>query len=72
MAVMHMDLGAADSIPPPHGSPYGVPLLGTEQKDRSAVYRHWRYKDTALLDTYNPLIRTAFETFEETGTTKVA
>lgn len=39
--------------PPPHGAPYSVPIPSSEQKGRSAVYRHWRFRD-GLLRTLDP------------------
>lgn len=41
------------AVPPPHGSPYSVPLLGTELPDRSPVYRNWRFQKE-LLATLDP------------------
>lgn len=42
------------SVPPPAGSPYGVPLPHSELPGRSAVYRHWRFRDGPLLKTMDP------------------
>ncbi|KAH0550957.1 hypothetical protein GP486_007678, partial [Trichoglossum hirsutum] len=39
--------------PPPPGSPYSVPLPGSEKEGRSKVYRHWKFTD-ALLSTLDP------------------
>ncbi|MCJ1307252.1 hypothetical protein MMC25_000898 [Agyrium rufum] len=50
--------------PPPQGAPYSLPLPGTEQKDRSPVYRHWRFTDK-LLDTLDPHVLTGHEMFEK-------
>ena len=36
------------ALPPPAGSPYGVPVPNSEQSDRSAVYRHWRFQNELL------------------------
>ena len=41
------------AAPPPPGSPYSIALVGSEKEGRSAVYRHWRFKD-GLLDTLDP------------------
>ena len=30
--------------PPPVGSPYSVPLPGSELEGRTQVYRHWRFQ----------------------------
>ncbi|KAI9782198.1 MAG: hypothetical protein M1839_005312 [Geoglossum umbratile] len=51
--------------PPPPGTPYSVPLPGSETKGRSKVYRHWRFKD-AILRTLDPAVTTAHELFEDT------
>lgn len=34
--------------PPPHGSPYSVPVPGSEKPGRSPIYRHWRFRDGIL------------------------
>ncbi|KAH0537156.1 hypothetical protein FGG08_006026 [Glutinoglossum americanum] len=52
--------------PPPPGSPYSVPLPGSEKEGRSRVYRHWRFTD-AMLKTLDPAVTTAHEIFEDTG-----
>lgn len=49
---------------PPPGSPYSLPLPGSEREGRSAVYRHWRFLDGPLLQTIEPQIRTAHDAFE--------
>lgn len=56
---------AKTAVPPPPGSPYAVPLPGTEREGRSAVYRHWRFTDGPLLDTYDPAVRTFHELFQD-------
>lgn len=53
--------------PPPHGSPYAVPIAGSEKAGRSAVYRHWRIKDGPLKQQMVPNVRTSFEAFEDAG-----
>jgi hypothetical protein len=74
---------AAIRVPPPVGSPYGVALPGTEEPDRTPIYRHWRFKDSGLLETLDPKvsrvvvededtdsyikIRTIHDAFEATG-----
>ncbi|KAF2016509.1 long-chain-fatty-acid-CoA ligase 1 [Aaosphaeria arxii CBS 175.79] len=50
--------------PPPKGKPYSVPILGSETEGKSAVYRHWRFKDRPLLEVLDPSITTAHEAFE--------
>lgn len=54
------------ATPPPPGSPYAVPVPGTEQEGRTPVYRHWRVKDGPLLETWNPKIRTFHDQFQDT------
>lgn len=52
------------SAPPPPGSPYSVPVPGTEREGRSAVYRNWRFQTGPLLDSFHPSIRTFHDAFE--------
>lgn len=56
------DLGS----PPPPGSPYGVPIPGTAIEGRTPIYRHYRYKDSPLLETFDPEVRTFHELFQDT------
>ncbi|KAI1376135.1 acetyl-CoA synthetase-like protein [Hypoxylon crocopeplum] len=51
--------------PPPPGSPYALPLPGTEREGRTPIYRHWRFQDKPLLDTYVPEIRTFYDLFQD-------
>jgi len=51
--------------PPPAGSPYAVPLPNTEREGRSPIYRHWRYQDKPLLETFDPAIRTFYDYFQD-------
>lgn len=53
-------------VPPPLGSPYSVPLSGTEEQDRSPIYRHWRFKERELLETLDPKARYSSSTFGRT------
>lgn len=53
------------STPPPPGSPYGVPIPGSERPGRSAVYRNWRFRDQPLLATFDPEIQTLHDLFEQ-------
>ncbi|KAI0181435.1 acetyl-CoA synthetase-like protein [Hypoxylon sp. FL1284] len=53
------------STPPPPGSPYALALPGTEREGRSAIYRHWRFQDKPLLDTYKPELRTFHDLFQD-------
>jgi len=34
--------------PPPPNAPHSVAVPNSERPDRSAVYRHWRFKDELL------------------------
>lgn len=43
--------------PPPAGAPYSVPLSGTEEPDRTPIYRHWRFVDRELLETLDPKVK---------------
>lgn len=51
--------------PPPAGSPYAVPIPNTERDGRSPIYRHWRFQDKPLLETYDPAIRTFYDSFQD-------
>jgi long-chain acyl-CoA synthetase len=51
--------------PPEAGKPYSVPVPGSAQPGRSAVYRNWRFPNE-LMETLDPKIRTCHEFFEET------
>ncbi|KAK4186602.1 putative long-chain-fatty-acid--CoA ligase [Podospora australis] len=50
--------------PPPPGSPYALPIPGTERPNRTAIYRHWRFLNGPLLETYDPSQRTVHDLFE--------
>ncbi|CZR53796.1 related to long-chain-fatty-acid--CoA ligase FAA2 [Phialocephala subalpina] len=52
--------------PPPPGSPYSLPIPGSEKEGRTAVYRHWRFVDSPLLTTLDPKVLTAHDAFEYT------
>lgn len=52
--------------PPPPGAPYSVPVPGSEQQGRSAVYRHWRQRES-ILYTLDPSVSTAHDFFEQTA-----
>ncbi|OAA34963.1 long-chain-fatty-acid--CoA ligase FAA2 [Metarhizium rileyi] len=49
---------------PPVGSPYGVPVSGSERPGRSAVFRGWRFRDRELLTTLDPAVRSIHDLFE--------
>lgn len=44
--------------PPPKGQPYSIPIPGSQVEGRSAVYRHWRFKDGPVLERLDPAVRT--------------
>ncbi|KAL3417668.1 Long chain acyl-CoA synthetase 7, peroxisomal 2 [Phlyctema vagabunda] len=52
------------AVPPPPGSPYSLPLAGSEREGRTAVYRNWRFADGPLLQTVDPSALTAHDMFE--------
>ncbi|CAG8951479.1 hypothetical protein HYFRA_00007395 [Hymenoscyphus fraxineus] len=52
--------------PPPPGSPYSLPVPGSQKDGHSAVYRHWRWVDKPLPSTIHPQIQTAHDSFEYT------
>ena len=49
----YLELAKDYHKPPPANSPYSVTLPGTEQPGRSAIYRHWRFKN-GLLKSLDP------------------
>lgn len=51
---------------PPKGTPYSIPLPGTEQPGRSKVYRAWNGQ-SELLQTLDPQVKTAHDMFESTA-----
>ncbi|KAI2471820.1 acetyl-CoA synthetase-like protein [Annulohypoxylon bovei var. microspora] len=53
------------SAPPPPGSPYSLPVPGTEREGRTPIYRHYKFTDKPLLETYVPEIRTFFDLFQD-------
>lgn len=54
------------NYPPPAGSPYSLPIPGSETENRSPIYRHWRLINKPLLRTLDPKIGTIFDAFEAT------
>ncbi|KAI0882427.1 acetyl-CoA synthetase-like protein [Annulohypoxylon maeteangense] len=53
------------SKPPPPGSPYALPVPGSEREGRSPIYRHYQFTDKPLLETYVPEIRTFYDLFQD-------
>ncbi|KAK3386951.1 hypothetical protein B0H63DRAFT_468717 [Podospora didyma] len=51
--------------PPPPGSPYALPLPSTERPNRTAIYRHWRFQNGPLLETFDPSLQTFHDLFED-------
>ncbi|RKF57236.1 Long chain acyl-CoA synthetase 7, peroxisomal [Erysiphe neolycopersici] len=51
--------------PPPPGSPYSLPVPGSEKEGRTPVYRHWRFVDKPLLKTLSPKYYTVHDCFNE-------
>jgi long-chain acyl-CoA synthetase len=49
---------------PPKDTPYSLPIVGSEKEGRTAVYRHWYFKDRPLMKTLDPTILTAHDIFE--------
>ena len=47
-------------------APYSVPVIGSEQPGRSAIWRHWRFRD-GHLKSLDPNITTAHQMFENTA-----
>jgi long-chain acyl-CoA synthetase len=52
------------ATPPPPGSPYALPIPGTERPDRTPIYRHWRFQSGPLLETLDPAVQTFHDIFE--------
>jgi len=50
--------------PPPPGTPYALPVPGTERPNRTPIYRHWRFVNQPLLETYDPAHQTLHDLFE--------
>jgi long-chain acyl-CoA synthetase len=53
------------ATPPPPGTPYAGPIPGTELENRSPIYRHWRFLDQPLLETFDPAQQTLHDLYEE-------
>lgn len=51
--------------PPPPGSPYALPIPGSERENRTAVYRNWAFRDGPLLERLEPHVLTFHDLFEE-------
>lgn len=53
------------STPPPPGSPYSLPVPGSERENRTPVYRNWAFRDGPLLERLEPHCLTFHDLFEE-------
>jgi long-chain acyl-CoA synthetase len=49
---------------PPKDTPYSLPIANSEREGRTAVYRHWYFKDGPLLKSLDPALLTAHDIFE--------
>lgn len=54
------------STPPPPGSPYALPIPGSERENRTAVYRNWAFRDGPLLEKLESHVQTFHDLFEDT------
>lgn len=54
-------------VPPPAGSPYGLPVPGSERPNRTPAYRHWRFRDQPLMTTYDPEVQSVHDLFEDSA-----
>ena len=59
MMAAHLELAKDYHTPVPAGKPFSVPLPGSQIPGRSAVYRHWRFKD-GLLKSLDPNVGASF------------
>ena len=59
------EFAKAMHAPPPPGSPYSLPIPGSQREGRSAIYRHWRWVQGPLLQTLDPEVQTAHDAFEK-------
>ncbi|KAF4991754.1 hypothetical protein FDECE_13930 [Fusarium decemcellulare] len=55
------------STPPPPGSPYGLPIPGSERPNRSAVYRHWAVRDGPLVTSLEPETHSTHDVFSRSA-----
>ncbi len=62
----HLDLAKDYHSPVPAGDPFSVPVPASQKAGRSAVYRHWRFRD-GLLKTLDPNVTNAHQMFEDTA-----
>lgn len=54
------------TTPPPPGSPYSLPVPGTERENRTHIYRNYAFRDGPLLERLEPHVMTVHDLFEET------
>ncbi|KAM5342933.1 hypothetical protein ACJ41O_013899 [Fusarium nematophilum] len=55
------------STPPPPGSPYGLPIPGSERPNRTAVYRHWAVRDEPLVTSLEPETHSTHDIFDRSA-----
>ncbi|PHH90078.1 hypothetical protein CDD83_4586 [Cordyceps sp. RAO-2017] len=63
-ALSPADIKALASPPAP-GSPYGLPVPGSERPGRTAIYRHHRFRDSPLLTSFDPDVRSMHHVFDQ-------
>ncbi|PSR79272.1 hypothetical protein BD289DRAFT_104305 [Coniella lustricola] len=54
------------STPPPPGSPYSLPIPGSERENRTPIYRNWAFRDGPLLERLEPNASTLHDLFQLT------
>ena len=64
--VLALERAAEFHKAPPPGQPHSVKVSGSEEPGRSAVYRHWLFKD-GLCVTLDPSVRTVHDIFEHSA-----
>ncbi|KAI9372384.1 hypothetical protein BJX61DRAFT_450172 [Aspergillus egyptiacus] len=63
---VHFTRAAELNQEPPKGTPYSVPIPGTQKEGRSPVYRTWNTQKE-LVKTLDPNVTTAHDIFESTA-----
>lgn len=54
------------SVSPPPGKPHGVAVPSSAKEGRSAIYRHYKFRDGPLVSTFNPSVQTIYDYFQDT------
>ncbi|KAF4974738.1 hypothetical protein FZEAL_8408 [Fusarium zealandicum] len=52
---------------PPAGSPYGLPVPGSERPNRTPIYRHWAVRDEPLVTSLEPEIHSTHDILERSA-----